>query len=364
MESAAAECILQNNVKLVVFSVYRPPAADFDLFIAKLQKMLNDLYNVKNRHILCGDFNVNLLINSKQSRLLISTLREFNLSQSVHAPTRITATSATCIDNMFTDWPEYVTAVDDCYFSDHTFQLIEIKMNSAVPENKRYKTRVYSQENNRKFKSLMDGVDWTGLFDQNDSVNESFDKFYNFFLGVFNESYHYAWISSLKRENKTWVTPDIRNLSKMLREMSIICKSTNNQYYKDRFKFLKQFYHKKVLLCKRTVNDNRLITCSNRNTECWRIISEMSKTTKDKHITSIEVNDQLIKDAGDIANKFNNFFAAMSETTNKPAENAHLNVLTQNKGMFLYPTDPHEVRAYIHVTCKKNHLVLTRYPEQ
>ena len=49
--------------------VYRSPSGEFDVFVDALSGMLDFLYSTHDQVILCGDLNVNINLNTIQSRV-------------------------------------------------------------------------------------------------------------------------------------------------------------------------------------------------------------------------------------------------------------------------------------------------------
>ncbi|XP_028043268.1 uncharacterized protein LOC114252813 [Bombyx mandarina] len=89
--------------RFIVVSVYRPPNSLYDFFENIMERVLLKL-SVSNKHVfICGDFNINLLENTNATIRLRTLLKSYNLSNLFSEPTRITSTSATCIDNIFTN---------------------------------------------------------------------------------------------------------------------------------------------------------------------------------------------------------------------------------------------------------------------
>ncbi|KAA5580299.1 endonuclease/exonuclease/phosphatase family protein, partial [Acinetobacter baumannii] len=89
--------------RFIVVSVYRPPNSLYDSFENILEHVLLKL-SVSNKHIfICGDFNINLLENTNATIRFRTLLKSYNLSNLFSEPTRKTSTSATCIDNIFTN---------------------------------------------------------------------------------------------------------------------------------------------------------------------------------------------------------------------------------------------------------------------
>lgn len=91
---------------LVVISIYHspPPNGNYSRFF----KILYDTLIFNKRDLftfIAGDFNVNFLSNTHESKLLIDLLSSFNLRCLIDVPTRVTNNSWTCIDNIITDYP-------------------------------------------------------------------------------------------------------------------------------------------------------------------------------------------------------------------------------------------------------------------
>ena len=77
--------IIKNNLNFIVINVYRPPKTIIESFIDILNQYLN--INMPN----------------KQAIQFLETLLQFSLLPSINIPTRITNSSETIIDNIFTN---------------------------------------------------------------------------------------------------------------------------------------------------------------------------------------------------------------------------------------------------------------------
>ena len=77
---------------------------NFGEFVEQLDLILKYLYKPKFEFVICGDFNVNFLIDSSSARQLIFLLQSYNLFHVVDFPTRTTKDSGTAIDNIFIDF--------------------------------------------------------------------------------------------------------------------------------------------------------------------------------------------------------------------------------------------------------------------
>ena len=108
--------------RFLVSSIYRPPNERSDWFVS-FSQMLENVSLQGMSILLTGDFNLDLLNSyDKNSSEFGSILCEHNLTQLIKVPTRITQTSATLIDHIFTDDPDLVkcSGVKDVGLSDHS----------------------------------------------------------------------------------------------------------------------------------------------------------------------------------------------------------------------------------------------------
>ena len=93
---AGAVKLSVNSLNICILSIYRAPSGNFALFLDKLEMILNLLHNNNKQLIICGDININSLVENKKKKnpLLDSLLASYNLKSTVYFPTRIQNTSA------------------------------------------------------------------------------------------------------------------------------------------------------------------------------------------------------------------------------------------------------------------------------
>ena len=68
-----------------------------------MENILNLLYKPKTELVICGDFNINYMEQSKNKKSLENLSAMYNLTSTVYFPTRIVDNTATMIDNIFID---------------------------------------------------------------------------------------------------------------------------------------------------------------------------------------------------------------------------------------------------------------------
>ncbi|KAH9631319.1 hypothetical protein HF086_012570 [Spodoptera exigua] len=107
MEAFEICCIKDTSTGLYLCSCYRTPDnKNFELFMIKIEKLLEYLF--KRKSIICGDFNVDLMVESKYRTEFVSLLACYNFRLLINTPTFIRNNNASCIDNIITNLP------DDC----------------------------------------------------------------------------------------------------------------------------------------------------------------------------------------------------------------------------------------------------------
>ena len=89
--------------KVIVCCVYRSPSESPNDFLKHLEKTLKLLYQRTISLVICGDFNINFLIENPTKQKLKSLMKTFNLMQVVNFPTRICNNKGTLIDSIFLD---------------------------------------------------------------------------------------------------------------------------------------------------------------------------------------------------------------------------------------------------------------------
>jgi endonuclease/exonuclease/phosphatase family metal-dependent hydrolase len=110
-----------------------------------MELILHNLCKRNAKVIVCGDFNVNYMVDSFRQRQLDKLLRSFNLCSIVAFPTRIGPNTSTIIDNIFIDNQQYdryeIFPVNN-RLSDHGAQLLTLHLPSTIyKDNHTYYTR-------------------------------------------------------------------------------------------------------------------------------------------------------------------------------------------------------------------------------
>jgi hypothetical protein len=168
---------------VIVICVYRAPCGNFELFLNKLEIILNFLYRCNTEFIICGDLNINYLEPSYKKNQLDNLLGTYNLTNTVSFPTRITHNSVTLIDNIFIDNRRSYT-IQSCPngLSDHDGQNLTL-YNLLIPSKSIKSIHNTKFDNNSitDFQLQLSYEQWDNVFGNN-NVNEIFNNFLNTYV--------------------------------------------------------------------------------------------------------------------------------------------------------------------------------------
>src|SRR5215510_7922379 len=150
-------------------TIYRAPCGNFELFLNKLEIILNSLHRHNSLFIICGDINIDYFEPSNKKDQLDNLLGTYNLTDTVSFPTRITNNSVTLIDNIFTDNRRSYT-IQSCPngLSDHDGQSL-ILLNLPFPSKSIKYIHTIKFDNNTvtDFQIHLSYEQWDNVFGKN-----------------------------------------------------------------------------------------------------------------------------------------------------------------------------------------------------
>jgi hypothetical protein len=131
---------LRTNIAVV----YRSPTkCKVTPFLDMLETLIQAcLSGAREKLVLIGDTNIDVLKNSAESTRFLSLISNYNLHQIIKSPTRVTANTATLIDHAIVEDLDSInfSKVFDCVITDH--YLIGISIQADVPGKRSYSKEV------------------------------------------------------------------------------------------------------------------------------------------------------------------------------------------------------------------------------
>ena len=143
---------------VIVGNVYRSPSNSTQKFLDLYEHILQKLDKHKTKQvIISGDFNIDLIKHETDtfSQNLLDLTTKYGLAQTISRPTRITDTSATLIDHVYTNMISKVvtTSVITLDLTDHLATSITVSLDANFDSTKWNKIgRIYSKENRNEYR--------------------------------------------------------------------------------------------------------------------------------------------------------------------------------------------------------------------
>lgn len=169
------------NVLIVV--IYWPNYSRDEIVFEEQLKELLQLITIKyckKKVKIVGDLNRNFLDMSNQTKCMAELFMSFNFMQNVKEPTRITNTSMTCLDIVFTNFSNEHLAINvrELVTSDHRGVEIAMPM-STTKQSETFRTRkiVFNRKNIQLLKFHLQCIDWSKVVTANKNVNQNYNAF-------------------------------------------------------------------------------------------------------------------------------------------------------------------------------------------
>lgn len=289
--------------------VYRNPASLFQWYDAFVQMM--DLITEKHPKsdlFILGDFNINLM---KPHSAWESTYSLFGLKQLVTAPTRITHTTSTLLDHIYTNKPSRLSSVQvsEACLSDH-YPIICSLVYKPIKNIKNGHTtieyRSFKRFNVDYFLHDLSLAKFENVYQTSDPEHV-FSIFYEIFIPVINK---HAPLRRKRVQHQTlpgWLSGEI------VEAMKARDKAKKQKNYK-LFKTLRNRVSTLVRDAKKK-HFSKLINNNNDTTSLWRAMNAIT------HKNSKSQSCALIPHSAD---SFNNFFISMANLSKSKDGKQHL----------------------------------------
>ena len=347
-----------NTDNVLIGSLYRPPNTNEKTFITDYKKLLKQVNRYKGPKIIGMDHNLDFLKCEKHkitNEFLESNI-DTNLLPCITRPTRITKSSATLIDNIFTDISIHETCITSLIvldISDHLPCLLVVP-NMYVSKKQPLKRtiRKLSDKNIAAINSELNQINWQQELNMTSS-NVGFTTFHTKTLEVLNRiaPERTVMITRHKKPNP-WITKGIINSSQKLRKLYSKTIVENNDTDHLAYKTRRNILAKTKRLSKMLYYQNLCLEFKKNSKKLWQVINEVSGKIKDKStaIDCLKINNILTFSKKKITNEFGKYFSTVGPSfaskIPSPLKNSedYLQRLSRHqKSLFLNPTDPHEI---------------------
>ena len=227
--------------KYLIICIYRPPSGNVNDFLEYLTETLSTAGHKKYRGVyILGDFNLDLLKHNDNNYIgdFINLMFSFSLFPFTTKPTRVSDTTASIIDHIWSDQVEcnlnnfiIHTDITDHFPIASQFKLPTRNKNST----KLIQKRMITEDGVNAFQQELSRYDWSPITLSLDS-NKSFNLFYDNFCNLFHEYFPLKHIKiSTKTLNNHYITSGLRNSIKEKHRIERLAKKyplTYREYYR------------------------------------------------------------------------------------------------------------------------------------
>ena len=191
-EIISVEISVEKAKNITVSCLYRTPGSSLDKFNDSFEVLLSKI-SVNKKLYLCGDFNIDLLKWESHSgtQQFVDNLYKLGIFPLITKPSRISETSTTLIDNIFTNDLELNYSCG-LLINDISDQLpIFLFANGIIKRKfcKEFKTiRRINQDNIELLKSKLAIQDWNNVYSCN-NVNLMYENFLEIFCNLYGSGH-------------------------------------------------------------------------------------------------------------------------------------------------------------------------------
>ena len=213
IETLWVELALPNSKPFLTCTLYRPPTSKSE-WIDLFEEELSIAQTTGLEIIVMGDFNLDQYTNT--NRKWLNLIELFDLSQLISQPTRVTETSSTIIDHVYTSHPENIleSFVSHYSVSDHFPVCFSRKVNNKVKKSD-HMTTTY-----RSFKTFNEDAFIKDLaadlrnfsVDLQSDINDDLTVWYTIFLKNLDHHAPYKTKRVKSKKLPDWYNDEISNV--------------------------------------------------------------------------------------------------------------------------------------------------------
>jgi len=358
-ESVFVELISPHSKNVIVGNIYRAHRTDINLFNADLSKCLDRIASEDKVCYISGDFNHDLLCYDSDLKIndFVNTFYAHNMYPLIDRPTRITANTATILDNIFTNVlsKQIKSGVCVVNITDHypIYQITNsLDIKTTCPNS--VFSRSFNQSNMNSFKNHLELTNWDNVMNAN-SPQDAYTNFTTRFNSLYNRCFPLrrkrTKASSHRVTRKPWITSailkSIHRKDKLYRKFRSSPTAANKlalARYKNTLTTL-------IRVTKKSYYADLLDDHKSNLKQTWKVLNDLLGRTRKSHLPdSFVFNECSTSDPIKIADGLNNYFTNVgSKLANQiPVSQVNYrhflsNIPSPQGSLFLSPTDSTEV---------------------
>ncbi|MES9882038.1 MAG: reverse transcriptase family protein, partial [Sedimenticola sp.] len=296
----------EKGKQFLVGCMYRPPDSKVE-WADRFEDCIDHVANEGKEIIILGDMNKNLLCDQISAEWL-NFIHSLGLSQMVAEPTRVTSTTSTLIDHVYTNYEENISEVkvSKLCTSDHYAITCNRKLNYCVGKNSHQSItyRSFKHFNEPAFVTELNSVPWEVI--QNfEHIDDILETWMTLFLDVVNKHAPLRVHRIKKKIQPDWLSAEILDIIKERNKCKI-----NGQI--EQYKFLRNKVSAMIQTSKTDSYKSKIEQGKDDPRSIWKLFKEFGASKNDgcsENILGIkDENNILCTEKVNVANIFNNYF--------------------------------------------------------
>ncbi len=315
IESLWVKLELPHNNYFYVGTAYRSERmVNKGYFFEKLENQLHVIGTSSKDIFLMGDFNLDALQNLAPSLKHICQL--FQLKQLIKEPTRVTKTSESCIDLIFTNTANnriHSSGVIPCGLSDHSLIYVVKKCIKPRYKPRLIKTRSFRNFNEVDFCDDLKKVPWH-VIEYSDCVDDVWNMWKQLFLEICDKHAPFVNIRC-KGYSAPWINDEYLQMSKKRDYYKCKAEKEKSDEAWSLYRETRNRVNNLAKSLKRKYYSTKINNCNGDSAKLWKTLKELLPNKKSGScINSVkDENGECCTEPKDIADSFNKFFVSIGK---------------------------------------------------
>ena len=325
VETLFIEFTSKSTSKCILGVIYRPnsaPHADIDTFSQAIFDIIGQINSENKKCVIMGDMNLDLLKFSSHNKTntFIDNMFAAGYIPLITKPTRVTASTATLIDHMYTNSiTPSSSGIILTDIADH-FGTFYYSHNNERTRNVATKTaRNFNEQNIQNFLGNLSEADFGDVLGY-DCTNQAYDSFIEKYLSLFDESFpKLTRRISVKNQSQPWMTHGLRISTKRKHKLYSKMKQKPTQQNIHNYKTYNASLNKLKRSQKAKYFCEEIEKHKSNVKETWSVLNKaMGLTRKKENFPSyVTIGNKNVTDKAEIADEFNHFFINICEDLTK-----------------------------------------------
>ena len=313
LENLCLEIHKPKTRPFVIVTWYRPPDSPIGIF-SPFESLIGKLDSENVEFFVLGDMNCDMVTAryDNDTSKLKNIADVYGLEQLIAEPTRITPTSSTLIDLIYTNCSDKIACSGVCHvgISDHSMVYVyrKLSLNGMSNGHNSITYRNFRKFDCQNFRDDIQSQCWNNVYESSDP-NEMWQQWKCTFLAIADK---HAPLKTMRVRSRSspWITAGLKDLMHNRDILKIKAIKTNDPNDWAVFKKQRNLVNKQVRLAKQVYYQNIFNKHTSDSRKTWQTINELTSHKSGKmSVTSLKVNGLTITNPLELSNEFNNHFA-------------------------------------------------------